>query len=109
MTPVRIRFVAFLAGLAVTVIASPAARAQSCGPGACPAVHHYVDFEGLAAGTSVEGLGAVDPVLKITSVPWGASVPSCTVGSAAVIEEGNPSPFVAYGTPLAIDNGCLTG
>lgn len=85
------------------------ARAQSCAPGACPAVHHYVDFEGLAAGATVEGLGAVDPVLRITSVPWSAGTPSCTVGSAAVIEEGNAFPFVAYGTPLAIDNGCLTG
>lgn len=86
-----------------------AAGAQTCTPAACPAVHHYVDFEGLAAGASVEGLGAVDPVLNITSVPWSAGTPSCTVGSAAVIEEGNPFPFVAYGTPLAIDNGCLTG
>ena len=78
-------------------------------PGAVAATHHYVDFEGLAAGTSVEGAGAVDPVLTITSLPWGAGTPSCTVGSAAVIEEGNPFPFVAYGTPAAIDNGCLTG
>src|SRR5690349_21087787 len=91
------------------VVLSSNAAAQLCTPAACPDVHHYVDFEALAAGASVEGLGAVDPVLDITSVPWSLGTPSCTVGSAAVIEEGNPFPFVAYGTPLAIDNGCLTG
>jgi len=97
------------AGIVMLVLSQSPARAQSCGPGACVDTHHYVDFESLAPGTSVEGLGAVDPVLNITSVPWSAGTPSCTVGSAAIIEEGNPFPFVAYGTPAAIDNGCLTG
>lgn len=98
----------FVACAALAATTSPAG-AQSCAPGACSTTHHYVDFEGLAPGTSVEGAGAVDPVLTITSLPWSAGTPSCTVGSAAVIEEGNPFPFVAYGTPTAIDNGCLTG
>jgi hypothetical protein len=111
---VRFRFArsplaGFVLGVAALAASSSVAGAQSCGPGACPAIHHYVDFESLAPGASVEGLGAVDPVLAIASLPWGAGTPSCTVGSAAVIEEGNPFPFVAYGTPLAIDNGCLTG
>jgi hypothetical protein len=100
---------AALVGVAALTVASPVAHAQSCTPAACAATHHYVGFESLAAGASVEGPGAVDPVLIITSQPWGAGTPSCTVGSAAVIEEGNPFPFVAYGTPAAIDNGCLTG
>lgn len=100
---------AALLGIAVLAAMPSAAGAQSCAPAACSATHHYVDFEGLAPGMSVEGAGAVDPVLTITSLPWGAGTPSCTVGSAAVIEEGNPFPFVAYGTPAAIDNGCLTG
>jgi hypothetical protein len=107
----RSRLVHFSLAAAVVGIAAmpPVARAQSCTPAACAATHHHVDFESLAPGTSVEGPGAVDPVLTITSVPWSAGTPSCTVGSAAVIEEGNPFPFVAYGTPAAIDNGCLTG
>lgn len=100
---------AALLGLVALAALPSAAGAQACAPAACADTHHYVGFEGLAAGASVEGPGAVDPALTITSVPWGAGVPSCPIGSAAVIEEGNAFPFAAYGTPTAIDNGCLTG
>ena len=79
-----------------------------CVPAACSGLHAFLNFESLAPGTSVEGLGAVHPDLNITSVAW-PFAPSCTTGTAAAIEEGVATPFAAYGTAGSTPNGCLTG
>ena len=64
-----------------------------------------IDFESLPAGTPVEGLGAVHPDLAITSLP--SLSPSCTPGTARVIEEFN-SAFASYGGATGA-NECLDG
>lgn len=100
-----------LATLVVTAsLATPMASALAaiCAPAACPATFHHVDFESLAPGATVEGLGAVDPDLRITSLAWPLG-PTCPVGSAKVVEEGNTFPYNAWGTTTAIVNGCLNG
>jgi hypothetical protein len=96
-----------LSALLVAVLFVPRASAQcsTCSVGSTLA---FINFEAFPAGMSVEGLGAVHPSLNITSVPW-AFAPSCTAGTAAVIEEGNPVPFASYGTAGSFPNGCLTG
>ena len=104
MFPLRRRLPAVLA-LALLVAAS---RAQAqCTPASCSDTHVYLDFEGIGPGTSVEGLGAVHPYLRITSVTWPFG-PSCTVGSAVGIEEGVSVPF-SYDTAGSFPNGCLNG
>jgi hypothetical protein len=111
MTPLprRMPRVAFLAA-AATLVTLPLAdaSAQSCTPAACGTAFHGVDFESLAPGTSVEGPGAVDPALTITSLAWTLG-PSCPAGSARVIEETNPLPYNAYDAGAAVTNGCLGG
>ncbi len=95
-----------LAGFAVASVHG-AASAQNCSPATCSGSHHVVTFESFATGAGVEGLGAVDPHLDITSVPWLLG-PACPTGSARVIEVGNPFPYSSYdsgGTP----NLCLDG
>ena len=104
MFPLRRALPAVLA-LACLLPASTA-RAQ-CTPAACSDTHVLLDFEGLAPGTSVEGLGAVHPWLRITSVAWPFGT-SCTVGTAAAIEEGVSIPF-SYDTAGSFPNGCLDG
>ncbi|NOT32868.1 MAG: hypothetical protein HOP12_01725 [Candidatus Eisenbacteria bacterium] len=91
-----------------TLSIAPSAHAQLCGPGVCSAVFRLIDFESLTTGASVEGPLAIDPDLIINSVAWPFS-PSCTVGSAAVVEEGNPVPYDAWGAGAGITNGCLNG
>jgi hypothetical protein len=95
---------------AAVVLVSPGdSRAQSCAPATCGASFTYFDFESLAPGTSIEGLGALDSDLTISTLAWPFG-PACTVGSAAVIEEGNVVPFVAYDTGGGtMVNGCLNG
>ncbi len=93
--------------LLTTAGTSSRAFAQ-CPPAACSGTHAFIDFESLTPGTTVEGLGAVHPDLRIASVAWPFG-PSCTVGSAAAIEEGVATPFAAYGTAGAFPNGCLDG
>jgi len=88
--------------------ASAPASAQGCGPAACGTGFQLVDFEALAPGTSVEGPAAVHPDLTITSVAWPFG-PSCAVGGAQVIEEGNLFPFGAYDTVSGGVHGCLNG
>ena len=93
--------------LVATALAPGRALAQ-CTPATCTGSHVFLDFESLTPGTSVEGLGAVHPDLNITSVAW-AFGPTCTLGTAAAIEEGNVTPFAAYGTAGSFPNGCLDG
>ena len=90
--------------LAVVFTANASAQCLTCSTGSTLA---FINFEAFPAGMSVEGLGAVHPSLNITSVPW-SFAPSCTAGTAAVIEETNPVPFASYGTAAGA-NGCLTG
>jgi hypothetical protein len=98
-----------LAALCLLTAFLPASRAfAQCSPAACAATHVFLDFEGLAPGTPVEGLGTVHPDLSIASVAWGFG-PTCTPGSAAAIEEGVATPFAAYGTAGSFPNGCLDG
>ena len=98
-----------LAALCFAVVGLLSGRAMAqCAPATCTASHVLLDFESLAPGTPVEGLGAVFPDLNIASVAWPFG-PSCTVGSAAAIEEGVAAPFAAYGTAGAFPNGCLDG
>ena len=104
--PIVLASLALAASFALAIAVAPA-RAQLCTPGACSAVFHFVSFESFAPGTSVEGLGAVDPALNITSVAWTLG-PSCPVGSASVIETGNLIPFSSYSTATFV-NGCLDG
>lgn len=104
--PVVFSVVTLLAGAAIALSAATA-NAQ-CAPAACAGTPAYINFESLAPGTTVEGLGAVHPDLKITTVAWGFG-PTCTVGSAAAIEEGVSTPFAAYGTAGSYPNGCLNG
>ena len=92
---------------AIAAIAPRHAAAQ-CSPATCTGRSVFLGFEALTPGTSVEGLGAVDPDLKIKSVAWPFG-PACTVGSAAAIEEGVVVPFAAYGTAGSYPNGCLDG
>lgn len=86
----------------------PARALAQCLPAACAGSHVFLDFESLAPGTTVEGLGAVHPDLRITSVAWPFG-PTCTLGTAAAIEEGVVTPFAAYGTGGSFPNGCLDG
>lgn len=104
MSPVRRRLPAVLA-LAL-LLTAPRAHAQ-CPPASCPDTPVHLDFEGIAPGTSVEGLGAVHPYLRITSLAWPLG-PSCTPGSAVGIEEGVAPPF-SYDTAGSFANGCLNG
>jgi hypothetical protein len=83
------------------------AAAAPCTPASCTATFHGVTFESLAPGALVEGPGAVDPSLVITSVPW-AFGPGCAVGSTRVIEEGGVLPFSSYSSASG-PNGCLDG
>lgn len=94
--------------LALVLSAPATARAAVCAPAGCPAVFRFVNFEAVAPGASVEGLGAVHPDLRISSLPWTLG-PSCAAGSAAGIEEGNSFPFDAYSTLTGGTNGCLSG
>lgn len=91
----------------LAVLAPPTVSAQ-CTPATCTGSAVFLGFESLTPGTSVEGLGAVHPDLRITSVAWPFG-PSCTVGVAAGIEEGVATPFAAYGTGGSFPNGCLDG
>ena len=86
----------------------PAHAGAQCSPAACAGSHAYISFESLTPGTTVEGLGAVHPDLSINSVAWPFG-PTCTLGSAAAIEEGVATPFAAYGTAGSFPNGCLNG
>lgn len=98
-------------GLAVLITASwfaPTRAAAQCSPAACAGTSAYISFESLVPGTPVEGLGAVHPDLRIASVAWPFG-PTCSLGSAAAIEEGVSSPFAAYGTAGSYPNGCLNG
>ena len=99
--------------LGLSLLAPPPAHAQShtstCIPANCLGTFHGLGFESLVPGTSVEGPGAVDPDLVITSVPW-ALGPSCPAGSAQVIVEGSPVPYPAYTAGATnVPNDCLTG
>ncbi len=87
---------------------SPGRALAQCVPAVCSGTHAYLGFESLSPGTSVEGLGAVHPDLKITSVAWPFG-PTCALGTAGAIEEGVSTPFAAYGTAGAFPNGCLNG
>jgi hypothetical protein len=106
----RFRCVPTVGALAlIACVALPRlASAQSCTPASCASEFHVVDFEAQSPGTSVEGLGAVDPLLDIASVAWPFG-PTCTPGSAKVIAAGNPFPYSAYSTNASIVNGCLGG
>lgn len=97
-----------LAVSALCLAAPSESRAATCSPAACPTSFHHVNFEAIAPGTSVEGPGAVDADLTVTSLPW-ALGPSCPAGSAKVVEEGNPSPYYAWSTTTSVVNGCLDG
>lgn len=88
--------------------ASPERALAQCPPAACVGTPAYLNFEALAPGTAVEGLGAVHPDLRITSVAWPFG-PTCTLGTAAAIEEGVSTPFASYGTAGSYPNGCLNG
>lgn len=96
-----------------TVVLALLARTALAGSPACPAAGatctagtlQVIDFESLPAGTPVEGLGAVHPDLAITSVP--SLSPSCTPGTARVIEEFNAA-FPSYGGASGA-NECLDG
>ena len=106
----RARLVAASSVVSVLLVLVAAdARAQACAPGACAATFHHVSFESIAPGTSVEGAGAVDAALTITSLPWAAGSPACATGSAAVIEETNSVPFASYVANPTVTNGCLNG
>lgn len=94
--------------LLLTAALVPTCAAAQCSPAACSSTHAYLSFESVAPGTSVEGLGAVHPDLHIASVAWPFG-PTCTLGSAAAIEEGVSTPFAAYGTAGSFANGCLNG
>jgi hypothetical protein len=102
----RIRHALLTAPL-LLVLGASLAHAQNCTPAACGGSHHVVTFEGLTTGATVEGLGAVDPHLAITSVPWPLG-PACPTGSARVIEVGNPLPYSAYDSG-GVPNACLDG
>lgn len=93
--------------LACALFLGGSAAFGQCPPTACTDTPVHLDFESLLPGTSVEGLGAVHPYLKITTVAWPFG-PTCTPGTAAVIEEGVAVP-VAYGTAGSFPNGCLNG
>ena len=96
---------AILALLLAAVL--PAHALAQCAPASCTATWAGVNFEAMPTGATVEGLGAVHPLLNIASVAWPFG-PSCTVGSAVVIEEGVASPG-SYGTAGSYPNGCLDG
>ena len=94
--------------LCVLAVLAPARVSAQCSPATCTGSPVFLGFESLTPGTTVEGLGAVHPDLRITSVAWPFG-PSCTVGVAAAIEEGVATPFAAYGTGGSFPNGCLNG
>ncbi len=96
-----------LALLAFAIASPGPSQAATCTPASCTGTMHGVTFESLAPGSLVEGLGTVDALLDITSVPWafGAGCPS---GATRVIEEGNVLPFSSYGSAGGT-NGCLDG
>jgi hypothetical protein len=101
------RFAALLLpALAVAWIAAHAtpARAQ-CPPAACTATPVVVGFESLVPGAPVEGLGAVHPLLNITSVAW-PFAPSCGGPAFAIGVGVTPA---SYGTGSSTTNGCLDG
>lgn len=87
---------------------APTCAMAQCSPAACAGVPVFLGFESLTPGTTVEGLGAVHPDLRITSVAWPFG-PTCPLGTAAAIEEGVFTPFAAYGTAGSFANGCLDG
>lgn len=94
--------------LSAVLLAAPSAAFAACTPGVCAGAFHGVTFEAFAPGTVVEGLGAVDPDLRITSVAWGFGA-GCPLGTTRVIEEGNAIPFGSYSTGVGVNNGCLDG
>jgi len=96
-----------LAASMLLIAVVPIVQAQSCSPASCTGTFHVVTFESQATGASVEGLGAVDPDLAITSVPWTLG-PSCPTGTAKVIETGTSVPYASYSSG-ATDNACLHG
>ena len=104
MRPLALALAASL--LAASSFASLAGAA--CTPAVCTGAFHGVTFESFAPGTVVEGLGAVDAHLRITSVAWGFGA-GCPLGSTRVIEEGNSSPYSSYSTGVGVSNGCLDG
>lgn len=98
----------FLPVLLLAAAALPGSRAHAqCLPAACSGTPALVNFESFAPGAPIEGLGAVHPMLNITSVPSPLSL-SCPAGNTAVIADGSSVPFACYST-AAGDNGCLTG
>ena len=97
-----------LALVAAALAHAGLATAAPCTPVTCTGTFHGVTFESLAPGSLVEGVGTVDPDLRITSVPWGFGA-GCATGVTRVIEEGNPLPFGSYSTAAGVDNGCLDG
>jgi hypothetical protein len=110
MSPLVRRSLPILAVLALCNVTSPRSSiAQSCGPGACTGgAFHHIDFESLAPGAPVEGLGALDPDLAVASQAWPFGT-SCVLGRARVLEEGNSSPYASWGTSTGVINGCLNG
>lgn len=107
MRPLRYSVFAILA-FAVLCLAWTRASAQSCTPATCGPSFQTIDFESIPTGATVEGLGAIHPDLNITSQPW-AFGPSCPIGMGVVIEEGNPVPFNAWGSPGGFGNDCVNG
>ncbi len=102
------RSLMFVVACLIASPSSPGRALAQCLPAVCSGSHVFLDFESLTPGTSVEGLGAVHPDLKIVSVAWPFG-PTCTLGPAAAIEEGVATPFAAYGTAGSFPNGCLDG
>lgn len=94
--------------LALSLAAPRATGAATCNVTTCTSVFHFVDFESFAPGAPVEGPGAVDPALTITSVAW-PFAGSCPTGSARVVETGNPVPYAGWSTPTGIVNPCMGG
>ncbi len=108
MRPRILALVSSVSLLALSLAVRPA-DAQLCNPSSCPDAFHGLTFEGLATGASIEGVGTVDPLLIVTSLPWSLG-PSCPAGSAAVIEEGNPVPYPSYAAGAGpLPNDCLSG
>lgn len=101
------RPLAFLVSLALLSRLATPAVAAPCAPASCLGTFHGITFESLAPGALVEGIGMVDPVLAITSVPWGYGS-GCPTGSTRVIQEGSVVPFSSYDTATG-PNGCLDG
>jgi len=102
-----VRTFASMLSLALLLVGASALAAAPCTPASCTATFHGITFESLAPGSPVEGLGTVDPLLGIASVPWAFGA-GCPLGSSRVIEEGNVLPFISYATASG-PNGCLDG